>query len=237
MEENKYKKVSAQVVLLNEEGLVLGVSRKDNHDDFGLVGGRMESIDNNDPKATAIRECKEETGLDIVDLELVFAIHKGGNMGYTYLAKYTGEINHNEPHVVKWVSFNKLIEGSFGKYNKLVSESLDDLGVKYIKYPIPTEEYIFGILNDEFHDYPIISVSSRKYWEKYNCVPDLHEDDKQSEDINNLCWNYNISLGECDETSFDVSKDGELLVTNEEVILAMVSAGFIYDKKFEEEIN
>lgn len=133
MKEIKYKTASTCVVLINPEGLVLGVSRKDNHQDFGLVGGRMDPEDNDDFMITAIRETKEETGLDIYDLQLVFAIHKNGNMGYTYLAKYTGEINHNEPHIVKWMPFDILIRGSFGKYNQLVSESLDDMGIKYQK--------------------------------------------------------------------------------------------------------
>ena len=123
--------ITAQIVLLNEEGLVLGVSRKTNHNDFGLPGGKMDPEDMGDPMVTAIRECKEETGLDATDLELVFAIHKNGNMGYTYLAKYTGEIEHNEPHVVKWVPFQVLINGSFGKYNEMVSESLTSMGIKF----------------------------------------------------------------------------------------------------------
>jgi hypothetical protein len=125
--------ITAQVVLLNKEGLVLGVSRKDDHTDFGLAGGKMEDIDNNDPMATAIRECKEETGLDVSNLRLVFAIHKSGNMGYTYLADYEGEINHYEPHLVKWVPFQLLINGSFGRYNQMVSESLTDMGISYRK--------------------------------------------------------------------------------------------------------
>jgi ADP-ribose pyrophosphatase YjhB (NUDIX family) len=123
--------ITAQVVLINKEGLVLGVSRKDNHSDFGLPGGKMDPEDDNDPKVTAIRECKEETGLNITDLELVFAIHKSGNMGYTYLAKYSGEIEHDEPHVVKWVPFQVLINGSFGRYNEMVSESLTSMGVQF----------------------------------------------------------------------------------------------------------
>lgn len=125
-------KNSAQVVLLNEEGLVLAVSRKDNHSDFGLIGGKQDPEDAS-PEAAAIREVKEETGLDIYDLQLVFAMHKNGYMGYTYLAKYKGEINHNEPHVVKWAAFEVIMNGSFGKFNTLVSESLDDMGIKYIK--------------------------------------------------------------------------------------------------------
>jgi len=123
--------ITGQIVLINEEGLILGVSRKDNHNDFGLPGGKMDPEDNGDPMVTAIRECKEETGLDVSDLQLVFAIHKSGNMGYTYLAKYSGEINHNEPHVVKWVPMQVLINGSFGRYNQMVSESLTDMGVEY----------------------------------------------------------------------------------------------------------
>lgn len=123
--------ITAQVVLINEEGLILGVSRKDNHTDFGLPGGKMDPEDNNNPITTAIRECKEETGLDISDLQLVFAIHKSGNMGHTYLAKYSGEINHNEPHVVKWVPMEVLVNGCFGRYNKMVSESLTDMKIEY----------------------------------------------------------------------------------------------------------
>ncbi len=135
MEENKYKMVSACVVLINPEGLVLGVSRKDNHNDFGLIGGRMEPEDNENPINTAIRETLEETGLKISNLKLVFAIHKSGNMGYTYIADYEGEINHNESHIVKWVPFETLFAGSFGRYNQLVSESLDSMGVQF-KYSI-----------------------------------------------------------------------------------------------------
>ena len=123
--------ITAQVVLINPEGLILAVSRKDNHNDFGLPGGKMDPEDNNDPMATAIRECKEETGLDITNLRLVFAIHKSGNMGYTYLADYSGEINHNEPHVVAWKPMQVLINGSFGRYNEMVSESLTSMGVSF----------------------------------------------------------------------------------------------------------
>jgi hypothetical protein len=53
-------------------------------------------------------------------------------MGFTYLAKYDGEINHNEPHVVKWVEFQTLVRGSFGRYNQLVAESLDDMDIDYV---------------------------------------------------------------------------------------------------------
>jgi ADP-ribose pyrophosphatase YjhB (NUDIX family) len=143
---------SAQVILINPEGYVLGVSRKDDHNDFGLVGGRMDPEDNDDPKITAIRETKEETGLDITNLRLIFAIHKDGFMGYTYLADYSGVIEHDEPHVVKWQPMEVLVNGRFGKYNKLVSESLNDMKIAY-KYNVDVmaiKEDVSKVINEHF---------------------------------------------------------------------------------------
>lgn len=125
-------KKAAQVVLINEEGLVLGVSRKTDHNDFGLPGGKVDPEDK-DEMAAAIREVKEETGLDITDLQLVFVMHRNGYLGYTYIAKYSGEINHNEPHVVKWVPFEVIMNGTFGRFNQLVAESLENMGVVFKK--------------------------------------------------------------------------------------------------------
>lgn len=124
--------ITAQLVIINKEGEVLCVSRKTDHTNFGLSGGKMEECDNNDPIETAIRETIEETGIIVKkeNMILVFAMHKYGSMSYTYLATdYVGEIDHDEPHVVKWGSFEDLINGSFGKFNGLVYESLIDMGV------------------------------------------------------------------------------------------------------------
>jgi len=143
---------SAQVILINPEGYVLGVSRKDDHNDFGLPGGKMDPEDNDDPKITAVRETKEETGLDITNLRLIFAIHKDGFMGYTYLADYSGNIEHNEPHVVKWQPMEVLVNGRFGKYNKLVSESLNDMKIAY-KYNVDVmaiKEDVSKVINEYF---------------------------------------------------------------------------------------
>lgn len=121
-------KKTAQVVLINDQGQVLCVSRKHDHNDWGLPGGKSEPEDLTELD-TAYRETLEETGLEVFGLRLVFATHKDGYMSYTYLAKYKGEINHNEPHVVKWGTWDDLIAGSFGKYNQLVYESLVDMGI------------------------------------------------------------------------------------------------------------
>jgi len=152
MKIDKDIKVSAQVVLINPEGYILGVSRKDDHNDFGLPGGKMDPEDNGDPKITAIRETKEETGLDVTNLRLIFAIHKDGFMGFTYLAEGVGVIEHNEPHVVKWQPMEVLVNGRFGKYNKLVSESMNDMGITY-KYNVDVmaiKEDVSRVITEHF---------------------------------------------------------------------------------------
>ncbi len=124
-------KGTVQVVLINPDGYTLGVSRKDNHNDFGLIGGSLEDFDAT-PEEGAIRETLEETGLKISNLRMIYAKSKGGRMGYTYLADYSGEIDYDkekEPHVVKWTTFDELIKGKFGEWNKQVFQSLIDLGI------------------------------------------------------------------------------------------------------------
>ena len=147
---NSNKMVKTAHIVIFKDGKVLGVSRKDDHKDFGLPGGKMEDTDMGNPEFTAIRECKEETGIDVFSLELIFAIHKNGHMGYTYLAEYVSdEIKHDEPHVVDWVPFETLVKGKFGKYNELVAESLRDMGVKF-QYDIdytPLEKEIEEFVN------------------------------------------------------------------------------------------
>ena len=125
---------AAQVVIINKEGLVCLVSRKEDHDDFGLPGGKVDEGET--PEEAAVRECKEETGINITNLRLIFAMHRKSRMGYTYLADYTGEINFDEkkePHVVKWAKMSEATKGSFAYWNKMVSESMESAGIEFKK--------------------------------------------------------------------------------------------------------
>jgi 8-oxo-dGTP pyrophosphatase MutT (NUDIX family) len=136
-------KKTVHAIIFNDNGEVLSVSRKDNHSDMGLVGGKVDEVDYTGPvnkvlETALIREVKEETGLDIniETAEMVFAIHKNGYMGYTYLIKdWSGDIYTDESHVVRWTNFLEIISGSFGRYNSLVAESLHDLGIKFKMFP------------------------------------------------------------------------------------------------------
>jgi 8-oxo-dGTP pyrophosphatase MutT (NUDIX family) len=133
---------AVSIVLINDEGKILGVSRKHDHNDFGLVGGKVDAEDfeplvSNQENLNimaaimkgAIREAKEETGLDIHDLEVVYASHWGNRMQWTFLAKWTGEIHTDEPHVVKWIDTKTLMQGSFKEYNLEVLASLNEIGI------------------------------------------------------------------------------------------------------------
>jgi len=119
----------AQVVLINEEGLICLVSRKDDHNNFGLVGGKVDEGETYEE--AAIRETKEETGLTIKNLTLIFAMHRKGRMGHTFLAEYSGKFKTKENHVVKWGKMEEAIDGKFGYWNKLVKKSLNSLAVKF----------------------------------------------------------------------------------------------------------
>jgi predicted TIM-barrel enzyme/8-oxo-dGTP pyrophosphatase MutT (NUDIX family) len=124
-------KKSVAIVLINDKGEILAVSRKDDHSNFGLVGGKVDDDDNDDTEAAAIRETKEETGLDIKNLRLILVCPEGTRMAYTYLADWEGEIHTDEPHVVKWTAFQTIMEGRYAKYNLLVKNSLEWLNIPF----------------------------------------------------------------------------------------------------------
>lgn len=128
-------------VLLNEQGQILAVSRKTNHNDFGLPGGKVDPEDGDDltkPAEPEVlekairREVTEETGYEIYDLELVDTSIYRGDEQYTYIAKYRGSIYTTEPHVVKWTHYSEIIAGTFGDYNEYLANILQEKGISFV---------------------------------------------------------------------------------------------------------
>jgi ADP-ribose pyrophosphatase YjhB (NUDIX family) len=130
---NSYKN-KASCIFIDNGTKVLGVSRKNNYSDFGLVGGKIEN--NESYVECIIRETKEETGL-ILNPEKIIPIFTGvGETGKLcknnsecncvcfYTQYYEGTINTNETGVVDWIDYNDLKKGSFHKYNTIVLEIL-----------------------------------------------------------------------------------------------------------------
>lgn len=123
-------KYSVTAVILNDKNEVLAVSRKDDHNDFSLPGGWVDTKDDSLEMAIC-REIKEETGLIVKPTNLlqVLSMNRGGNMSYSYYVKdYEGKIETDEPHIVKWTDFEEIKNGSFGYWNTLVEMSVNNFG-------------------------------------------------------------------------------------------------------------
>jgi 8-oxo-dGTP pyrophosphatase MutT (NUDIX family) len=119
------------VLVFNDNGELLAVSRKHDPNDFGLPGGKKEPGETF--KECAIRETLEETGIKVKNLKFVFERETEGDV-YFYTATFTAEVDGSaEPSTseegrAKWVPPIKVIEGCFGEYNKKLFEKL---GIKY----------------------------------------------------------------------------------------------------------
>lgn len=151
---------------------VLASSRKYDHSDFGLPGGKVEADEM--PTFAACREVMEETGYVLHDLAPFF-IQKEASSGYlttTFLPRVaTEELDHMienletvEPQegegLVRWVSPEILVESSsFSEYNlklmrllwstKYVPFNIDDLlGQNEVDFEISRVQD-FRLLNKE----------------------------------------------------------------------------------------
>lgn len=116
---------------------ILLVSRKNDTTSFGLPGGKVDSGET--LLEAAIREVKEETGLDVVlDPNPVYHTKcpahvpppKGQDFyTFAFLAKsYSGVVATKEAGVVKWGNWEDQSNGSFAAYNEGVRKALQKLG-------------------------------------------------------------------------------------------------------------
>jgi 8-oxo-dGTP pyrophosphatase MutT (NUDIX family) len=116
---------AAVMLIVNKEGFILGVSRRDDHTKFGLPGGKVE--DGEQPFESAIRETQEETSLKVYSCDQIFkrvepASKPGGTQFYTYCYyayNWEGEPTDSEEGIVKWLTVFDLCSesGAFADYN------------------------------------------------------------------------------------------------------------------------
>jgi len=111
---------SVCLITRNKEGKFLGVTRKDNHNDWGLPGGKVDPGET--PLQALYREVQEETGLYLSDVkhELTKDCNdKDGTMRpcAVYTAVTFGQIHTDEPHKIAWIDKEPLFNGSFGQFN------------------------------------------------------------------------------------------------------------------------
>lgn len=116
-------------LILNESGKVLSVSRKNNFQDFGLPGGKVEQETS---CQALIREVKEETGLVPEHFILIHqTIESDLNRGYYWISKYSGKIVTQEDGNVDWLNPTDLLKEtcSFRESNQRFFEKIINLGV------------------------------------------------------------------------------------------------------------
>jgi 8-oxo-dGTP pyrophosphatase MutT (NUDIX family) len=104
-------------------GMVLGVSRKDDPNAWGLPGGKVEG--NEYSWNGANRELKEETGIcaNTCDLITLFSYERC----VTYrlrIQDVIGSVGIQESGRVAWVTWQQLFDGPFGDYNKRLYEAV-----------------------------------------------------------------------------------------------------------------
>lgn len=115
------KAVLALIKHPRDPNLFLGVSRKNNHNDFGLLGGKQEGKETS--RDALAREVFEETGLTITHMSPLFRRFNSHNDKKFLVCTYMVEVEHfnlstAETGVVKWITKEELFSGSFGNYNK-----------------------------------------------------------------------------------------------------------------------
>lgn len=108
---------AACCLITRADGKVLAVSRKDDPNDFGMPGGKVDPGET--PEEAAARELEEETGFVAVDLNQVFdAVDSHGFHTFTFACKIEGEYGTEELGRVRWVDPGVLLQGSFAEYNE-----------------------------------------------------------------------------------------------------------------------
>ena len=114
----------AVVAILKKENKILCITRKDNHEDWGIPGGAVEP--NEDINDAVVREVLEETGVLMTNYELIDCRFDNDRLTYLFVANDYLEnyalIDPKETALIGWFEPAKTFEGSFGKYNKKVSK-------------------------------------------------------------------------------------------------------------------
>lgn len=119
------------IALVERDGKFLAVSRKDNPNDFGFPGGKVEFAES--LESAVVRELKEETGLECrawADLKYAYSgIWPIKNPKYICYAFWCNvedyETSSEEEGVIKWLDPNSLAHGgTFRAYNNLMLKHL-----------------------------------------------------------------------------------------------------------------
>lgn len=124
-----FKMRDAGVMLIVKDGLILGISRRNDKTKFGLPGGKLEPGET--PMQAAIRETLEETGVTVKVCSEIFRREESntdGEIFFTYCYRamtWSGIPQDSEEGLVKWLTVNELTitRGAFPAYNKALLDT------------------------------------------------------------------------------------------------------------------
>ena len=126
----------AAVVIIVKDGLVLGISRRNNPNKFGLIGGKVSKGET--AMEAAVRETEEETGLMIGNVFYVYSRMEprgspDGEDFYShcfFTTEFVGELRESDEGHLRWMTPAELSEGelaAFGDYNSNAFRYLKDM--------------------------------------------------------------------------------------------------------------
>lgn len=119
---------AAVMLIINQQGLILSVSRKSNPNKFGLPGGKLEKDEH--PKIAAVRETREETSIIVSNCLKIYSrvepkeneTGEDFNTHCFYATEWYGTPVDSEEGKVMWLTSKDLTSsqsGAFPEYNKL----------------------------------------------------------------------------------------------------------------------
>jgi 8-oxo-dGTP pyrophosphatase MutT (NUDIX family) len=120
---------SVSIVVLDDDGLFLQVSRRNDPNDFGLPGGKVEADET--LLGAAKRELLEETGYEASRWDLLMSRPSRTTTCYVFVATDLKKISEPRPGegVVRWASPEMIVSGTFSEFNAHILRTLVKRGV------------------------------------------------------------------------------------------------------------
>ena len=150
-------RIRAGVVLIEDDKVALIERYRDGKHYFVFPGGGADKDET--PEQAAVREMKEETGLQVIVKKLVAVIHFELSTQYYYLAKYTsGEYGTGEGEEYTDADPDDPTEGIYNP----IWMPVEELSVHESIYPVDIKELVLKSRSSGWPDKSVVIVEPVK---------------------------------------------------------------------------